>query len=108
MGPTDFDEANLMNETVICASNCQCDWDGTSHCDEATGVCNCKFPFSGEDCSKCQKGHTKNPVTGKCQKGNLCLDHGGKVDCNGHGECDQHGENAICTCDAGFVDDGLQ
>lgn len=108
MGPTDFDELNLANETVVCASNCLCDWDGTSSCDEATGVCNCRFPFSGEDCSKCQKGHTKNPVTGKCQKGNLCADHGGDVDCSGHGECEQHGEHAICTCEPGFVNDGLK
>lgn len=98
-GPDDFDELTLMNETTVCASNCLCDWQGTSQCDEATGVCKCRFPFTGEDCSQCQKGHTKNPQTGDCQVGNVCKELGGKVDCNGHGECDQHGENAICTCD---------
>lgn len=28
--------------------------------------------------------------------------------CNSHGTCEQRGEQAICTCNAGFINDGLE
>ena len=37
----------------------------------------------------------------------MCVDLGGEEDCNGHGTCYQEGPTAICECDYGFTDNGL-
>jgi len=108
IGPLDFDAELLDAEMKVCTSNCHCDQKGTARCDEASGRCECRFPFIGEDCSQCAEGHTQDPTTGECTPDTHCIDHGGKEDCHGHGTCEQRGETASCTCSPGFVDDGLE
>ena len=38
-GPVNFEHSIVKNDLEICASNCDCDWVGTSHCEEQSGVC---------------------------------------------------------------------
>jgi hypothetical protein len=49
-----------------------------------------------------------DPETGECTLGSKCADEGGSETCNGHGSCEQVGAHAVCHCDAGFADDGLE
>jgi hypothetical protein len=95
---------------VICATpaSCHCNWAGTAHCAEGTGICECRWPHIGADCSQCAAGHSKDPGTGRCLPASKCSDLGGAEDCHGHGTCEQVGEAARCTCESGFAHDGLE
>ena len=102
-------EHDLVKEDLnLCMTNCMCDWVGTSKCEEHTGKCHCKFPHTGPDCSQCEKGHTRDPTSGQCVPASVCVEQGGKEDCNGHGICNMRGNAAVCECDPGFINDGLE
>jgi hypothetical protein len=102
-------EHDLVKEDLnLCMTNCMCDWVGTSKCEEHTGKCHCKFPHTGPDCSQCEKGHTRDPTSGQCVSASVCIEQGGKEDCNGHGICNMRGNAAVCECDPGFINDGLE
>jgi hypothetical protein len=100
----------LEDDLKICATptECHCNWAGTKHCAEDTGICECKWPHIGKDCSLCDKGHVKDPGTGRCVPANKCKDNGGTEDCQGHGICVQKGDIAQCNCNPGFANDGLE
>lgn len=92
----------------VCTSSCECDIMGTKECKEKGEQhrCLCHPHFTGRDCSLCQEGYYRN-AEGFCELGSQCADLGGAVDCNFHGTCYQEGPAAICECDPGFADDGL-
>ena len=96
-------------EMHVCASGCNCDLLGTLDCimdEHDEPVCICHPHFQGEDCSECADGFYRNH-DGFCEKASLCADLGGQEDCAGHGTCIQEGPAAICQCDHGFANDGL-
>ena len=92
----------------MCVSGCECDVLGTEECleDDDGHVCVCHPHFAGEDCSECAEGYYRN-ADGFCEKGSVCADLGGEEDCHGFGTCYQEGEAAVCECDPGFTNDGL-
>ena len=106
-GP-DFDAVRLDSDLKICASSCLCNWKGTESCLESERQCTCRYPYTGPDCGQCQAGHTMDPDTGECTLGSKCADLGGSERCNDHGQCEQVGAHAVCHCNPGFVDDGLE
>jgi hypothetical protein len=65
------------------------------------GVCECHFPYKGDDCSKCEKNYIFNHTSKECMKQRKCTNNGGTEDCNGHGICteDEITGQAICECD---------
>ena len=92
----------------MCVSGCECDVLGTEECleDDEGHVCVCHPHFTGDDCSECAEGFYRNS-DGFCEKGSVCADLGGEEDCHGFGTCYQEGEAAVCDCDPGFANDGL-
>ena len=94
----------------VCASGCDCDVTGTEDCVflEETGdhVCLCHPHFLGVDCSECEEGYYRNG-DGYCEMAHTCAELGGNEDCNDHGTCYQEGPTAVCQCDPGFTNNGL-
>lgn len=74
MSLPDFDSALIHEDLEVCTSNCLCDWEGTSSCEEATGDCSCREFHTGDDCSQCVEGHTRDPETGECLPVSKCAD----------------------------------
>lgn len=94
---------------IVCTSACDCDPIGTADCIEdhdGTNVCVCHPKFTGLDCSECIDGYYRN-ADGFCERVSLCQRNGGEEMCNGHGRCEQEGNTAVCYCDHGFANDGL-
>lgn len=71
-GAISADARLIANSSDICTTNCLCDPVGTHKCIEEAGVCQCKFPHSGKYCDACEKGHVKDPDTGRCLKSGTC------------------------------------
>lgn len=93
----------------VCTSACDCDIQGTLQCrDTKAGEhrCKCHPHFTGADCSECADGYYRN-ADGFCELGSTCEDLGGEENCNRRGTCFQEGPKAVCECDLGFTDDGL-
>lgn len=92
----------------VCASACECDVIGTAECieDGIDHVCLCHPLFHGEFCDQCESGFFRNS-DGYCEASSLCADLGGEEYCNNHGTCYQEGPAAICDCDPGFANLGL-
>jgi hypothetical protein len=110
-GGPDFDVEHLSGGLKVCASSCLCNWKGTESCSEDEGLgggCQCREPYTGPDCGQCKAGHTLNPGTGECTLASACAGSGGADPCNGHGQCEQVGAQAVCHCEPGFADDGLE
>lgn len=105
-GP-DWDLAHLGHSREICATSCLCNWPGALGCDEQTSTCKCQWPYTGADCSACSAGFTLDPATGACTEARTCKEQGGQETCNGHGQCEQVGQRAVCQCEPGFAHDGL-
>lgn len=94
----------------VCMSACECDVQGTLECKEDNmgqhHICRCHPHFGGDDCSMCDEGYYRN-AEGFCELASLCEEYGGDENCNNHGTCIQEGPKAVCECDPGFTDDGL-
>ena len=93
----------------VCMSACECDRIGTKECVEdqrGNHLCKCHAHFTGIHCTECDEGYYRNGE-GYCEKVSTCADIGGEEDCSGHGTCYQEGPTAICECDPGFANDGL-
>jgi len=79
---------------------------GHGSCDDSSGqvVCTCEQGYGGGDCSSCASGYQDNDSNGTCRPD--CASAG--LECGAHGQCDDSGGLAECTCQEAYSGDECQ